>query len=234
MTSDDLITVYCRGTSERRDSEGTASYGFVIYSNTDKLEAQGDEFRSGPGVSNNVAEYGAIIRALEWLADHDCQGKRIELKSSSELAIRQINGDYQINAEALIPLREEVLRLSQQFVVRFVVYCEKGGSEEDRIRMAEAKRHARIARRSIVEYKQVQADLRWKFALSGEPDYVCTITLEHWRGDRWERDQSEPYYERNFGRDYNPIRYNNFRAKFAADATYREEWRVGRKRSGGE
>ena len=52
--------------------------------------------------TNNQAEYRAIIAALEKAIR--LGAKRVELKSDSELVVKQFNGEYRVKKAALKPL----------------------------------------------------------------------------------------------------------------------------------
>jgi ribonuclease HI len=62
--------------------------------------------------TNNVAEYSALIRALEEARALGCS--RIAVITDSELMARQINGQYAVKTPHLVPLfRRAVVLLSQ-------------------------------------------------------------------------------------------------------------------------
>jgi probable phosphoglycerate mutase len=52
--------------------------------------------------TNNVAEYAALIKALEWAREHSCRSLR--LFSDSELLVRQFRGEYKVRNAGLLPL----------------------------------------------------------------------------------------------------------------------------------
>jgi ribonuclease HI len=59
--------------------------------------------------TNNQAEYQAIIAALKQAVS--LGARHVELKSDSELVVKQINGQYKIKNIALRPLYQELVRL---------------------------------------------------------------------------------------------------------------------------
>jgi ribonuclease HI len=63
--------------------------------------------------TNNVAEYQAVIRALEILADRGA--RRIELLLDSELVVRQLQGAYRVKSPRMGPLHAAVRRLLAGF-----------------------------------------------------------------------------------------------------------------------
>lgn len=69
--------------------------------------------------TNNVAEYRAVIFALkktkQLLGKAKSGGAEIEVRSDSELLVKQLNGEYKLKDKALIPLFVEVWNLKQDF-----------------------------------------------------------------------------------------------------------------------
>jgi ribonuclease HI len=59
--------------------------------------------------TNNVAEYSALIRALEEARGLGCS--RISVFTDSELMARQISGQYRVKTEHLFPLYQRVMLL---------------------------------------------------------------------------------------------------------------------------
>ena len=83
-----------------RGNPGPAGYGVRIEDQDGELVA---ELRGTLGIAtNNVAEYHGLIAALAWLAEH---GHRdVEIRSDSELLVKQMRGDYKVKNEGLKPL----------------------------------------------------------------------------------------------------------------------------------
>jgi len=87
-----------------------AAFGFVVSGPAHSREECGLAVApNSPRATNNVAEYVAAIRALEWLLASGYRG-RVELLGDSELVVRQMKGEYQIRADHL---REYYARLRQ-------------------------------------------------------------------------------------------------------------------------
>jgi ribonuclease HI len=64
-------------------------------------------------VSNNVAEYQALIHGLR---DALARGaRRVEVFSDSELVVRQISGAYKVKHPAMLPLHREAASLLGRF-----------------------------------------------------------------------------------------------------------------------
>ena len=59
--------------------------------------------------TNNFAEYSALISALK--ASVKYHPEKIEVYSDSQLLVRQLNGQYSVKSESLLPLYKEAKRL---------------------------------------------------------------------------------------------------------------------------
>ena len=107
--SDRGVTVRVDGAS--RGNPGPAGIGAVV------------EFADGrPAMelsayigeaTNNVAEYRALLMALEEAGRHGAQS--ITVYSDSELLVRQLNGEYRVKAAHLRPLHLEARRRLRVF-----------------------------------------------------------------------------------------------------------------------
>lgn len=62
--------------------------------------------------TNNVAEYYALLAALDYAANHGIGALRI--RSDSELLVRQMQGRYKVKSADLKPLHERALKLLRQ------------------------------------------------------------------------------------------------------------------------
>jgi ribonuclease HI len=94
-----------------RGNPGPAGIGVVI---ADGSGAVVKELGEPLGrTTNNVAEYSAMIRALEEARALGCA--RIHIYTDSELMAHQINGKYSVKAGHLIPLYQRVRTLLAQF-----------------------------------------------------------------------------------------------------------------------
>jgi len=63
--------------------------------------------------TNNVAEYTALVKALE--AARELGADRVAVCSDSELLVRQLNGQYKVKSDLIRPLFEQANALRTQF-----------------------------------------------------------------------------------------------------------------------
>src|SRR5512137_2298452 len=64
----DMISIYFDGLCRPRNPGGVATYGYVIYRDGEKIKSGYGVVGSGPGMTNNVAEYSALKQAAEWVS----------------------------------------------------------------------------------------------------------------------------------------------------------------------
>jgi len=110
-----VILVNCDGLCEPVNPGGTACYGWVAYRDGEKLGEGCGVVCSGPGATNNVAEYTAVIRALEWLLGRGLKDEDVEVRSDSQLCMFQLNGVYAVRSPRILPLYEEAVSLARRF-----------------------------------------------------------------------------------------------------------------------
>jgi ribonuclease HI len=100
-----VITAYIDGGA--RGNPGPAGYGVHIIDEQGNLLA---ELYEGIGnATNNIAEYRALVAALEWALAHG--HTRLHIKSDSELLVKQMNGQYRIKNPGLLPLYRDARHL---------------------------------------------------------------------------------------------------------------------------
>ena len=94
-----------------KGNPGTAAIGATIKDERGKMLATISQ-RIGV-TTNNVAEYKALIAALQKALK--LKGTQVEVRSDSELMIRQLKGRYKVKSEGLKPLYIEVTQLLVKF-----------------------------------------------------------------------------------------------------------------------
>lgn len=111
------VALFFDGLCMPRNPGGVATFGYVVYSEGKRLH-EGCGFVGagmfGDDVSNNVAEYHALIRGLEHLLSTGYDGE-IEVKGDSQLVISQLRGEYAVRASRLIGLHRKALALLGRF-----------------------------------------------------------------------------------------------------------------------
>ncbi|MFB6105497.1 MAG: ribonuclease HI [Halobacteriaceae archaeon] len=102
------VHVYFDGAS--RGNPGPSAVGWVLV-NGDGIVDEGGE-RIGRA-TNNQAEYRGLVRALEVAAAHGFDA--VEVRSDSELVVKQVRGAWRTNDPALRDLRVRARELLDEF-----------------------------------------------------------------------------------------------------------------------
>lgn len=93
-----MIVAYIDGGA--RGNPGPAGYGVHLEDADGQLVA---ELHGPVGIAtNNIAEYKALLAALDWAVEH---GEReLHVRADSELLVRQMRGEYRVKHANLKPL----------------------------------------------------------------------------------------------------------------------------------
>jgi ribonuclease HI len=94
-----------------RGNPGEASYGFAITDKRGKIVYKESGYIGR--ATNNVAEYTAVVKALEFALRKKIE--TIEVRSDSQLLVRQLKGEYKLKSENLRALHERCRELLRRF-----------------------------------------------------------------------------------------------------------------------
>ena len=93
-----------------RGNPGPAAYGVVVRNAQGEVVKEWGEYL---GIqTNNVAEYSALIAALEYAAG--AKHKSLKVLSDSELLVRQMRGEYKVKNPALRELYDRAGALTRK------------------------------------------------------------------------------------------------------------------------
>ena len=102
------------GLCEPKNPGGVATYGFVVKDERGRVICSGKGVVGagmfGDDVTNNVAEYTALIKALECLRKKGIKD-RVLIRGDSQLVIRQLRGEYKVRSPRVRPLYERAKEL---------------------------------------------------------------------------------------------------------------------------
>jgi ribonuclease HI len=143
-----VARVHFDGACQPPRGGGVATYGFTVDGEPAVYEESGLAVQPwSPSASNNVAEYVAAIRALEWLRGQKFRGT-VLLFGDSQLLVRQMQGEYEVRSERLRPYHELLQRLSEGFEeVRFEWIPRTENARADALSKEALVREAPVARR---------------------------------------------------------------------------------------
>lgn len=112
-----ILSIYTDGGS--RGNPGPSAIGVVV--KNDKSEIVFELGKYIGKTTNNVAEYTAIINALEWLAGKD-KIEEVKFYSDSQLVVNQLTGSYRIKDAKLISLSIKIKNLEKNISSKISYY----------------------------------------------------------------------------------------------------------------
>ena len=143
-----LVQVHFDGACQPPRGGGVATYGFTV--DGDRLRHEEMGLAVPPwteSATNNVAEYVAATRALEWLRAKAFRGT-VLLLGDSELVVKQMQGEYEVRSDRLRPYHEHLRRLVAEFdEVRFQWIPREENERADALSKLALVREAPAARR---------------------------------------------------------------------------------------
>lgn len=176
-----MFTVHADGLCEPYNPGGTACYGWVVHRDGQKLAEGYGKICSGPDASNNVAEYGAVIAAMEWLLEHEYQEEKVRICSDSQLCIYQLQGIYQVHSPRIRPLYKKAKGMERQFKsIRFSWVPREQNEEADALsRRAYGETTGRAERAlALVNGVRLLAENQYAVASqSGNGEYLVDMTV---------------------------------------------------------
>ena len=112
-----MIEVYFDGLCQPINPGGISCYAFIVKS--DERIIHSDYGVAAKPFSeestNNVAEYTALAKALQWLLANNFNSNKVEIKSDSQLIVNQLTGDYKVKSKRIVSLYKQVLLLKRKF-----------------------------------------------------------------------------------------------------------------------
>jgi ribonuclease HI len=128
------ITIYTDGGS--RGNPGPAAIGIVFYNERGQKIKEYSEFLGE--ATNNEAEYQAVIFALKkfktFFGKQLAKSTEIEIKSDSELMVKQLKGEYKILEPDIQQLFLQVWNLRLDFKnIKFKLISREKNKEADRL-----------------------------------------------------------------------------------------------------
>jgi len=109
------IKVHFDGACEPVNPNGVATYGFAVFVNGKKIYEDCGVIGEGEGMSNNVAEFTALAKALEWLIENGYADKPVTVRGDSQLAINIMNGVWTAKGGMYYPYYLKAAELARKF-----------------------------------------------------------------------------------------------------------------------
>lgn len=110
-----MLFLYCDGAIVPKNPGGHAVGGWVLKRESIVIGKGARSYGHAPDVTNNVAEYGAVITGLEQLIGRGYVTEKVTIRSDSQLVIRQLNNVYACRHDGLRKMRDHVWALLEHF-----------------------------------------------------------------------------------------------------------------------
>jgi ribonuclease HI len=127
-----MIKVYIDGLCEPMNPGGVATYGLIIYKDGSIIQKDKGVVGEGPGMSNNVAEYTALCKALSWLTPRYPK-ESITVLSDSRLVVNQMSDQWKARKGLYLEYYKKALKLKESFpklVLKWVPREENAEADE--------------------------------------------------------------------------------------------------------
>jgi ribonuclease HI len=129
---DKMITAYFDGLCYPKNPCGVAAYGYLIYRDGEIIHRGFRAVGEGKGMTNNVAEYEGLKAAAMWLHDNGIEEK-ILIKGDSQLVMKQMKGEWQVNSATSKKYVPEIKLLLQGMDVTFQWVPREKNEEADKL-----------------------------------------------------------------------------------------------------
>ncbi len=127
-----MITVHFDGLCYPKNPCGVAAYGYLIRRDDQVIHKGFGAVGEGKGMTNNVAEYEGLKAAAQWIRDNKINEKTI-IKGDSQLVIKQMKGEWQINSATSKKYVPEIKRLLEGMDVSFIWTPREKNEEADKL-----------------------------------------------------------------------------------------------------
>ncbi len=137
-----MIEVWTDGLCEPINPGGTGCAGYVIKKNGKVVEQGSESLGASKDMTNNVAEYSALIRALQVVKKLGLDEEKILLRSDSKLLVSQMKGKWKVRGTRIVPLHSKAAELTKGLDIVFQWIPREENEEADRL--------CRVAYESVV------------------------------------------------------------------------------------
>ena len=136
QNSSSVIEAYFDGLCLPKNPGGIACYAYIVKDGESVLHSDAGIAAEpmSPQATNNVAEYTALINALEWLDKNGFSSHKVIVRGDSQLVIKQMNGEFRVQNKQIIPLFQRAALLRKKFTNITINWVpRKQNNEADRL-----------------------------------------------------------------------------------------------------
>jgi ribonuclease HI len=128
-----MIEVWTDGLCEPVNPGGTGCASYIIKKNGNVVDKYSESLGASRDMTNNVAEYSALIRALQAVKKLRLDKERILLRSDSKLLVSQMKGKWKVRGARIVPLHSKALELTKGLDMIFQWIPREENEEADRL-----------------------------------------------------------------------------------------------------
>lgn len=118
------IECFIDGACEPKNPGGTASWGVYLLAEDMPIEEWG-VVGSGPAMSNNVAEYAALVNAFMLVKKHYGTDVELTIYGDSQLVINQMNQEWTMKGGLYMEWAQRALHLALQFPILHFIWIRR-------------------------------------------------------------------------------------------------------------
>jgi ribonuclease HI len=131
-----MIEVWTDGLCEPVNPGGICCIGYVIKRQGRTIDKGSEVIGRGKDMTNNVAEYSALVRALERIRELGLEQEKVVVRSDSSLLVNQMRGVWKVKKPRIKPLYEKATGLARGIDVAFQWIPREENREADQLTRA--------------------------------------------------------------------------------------------------
>lgn len=128
-----MIEVWTDGLCEPINPGGTGCAAYLIKKNGKIIEKGAAVLDSSREMTNNVAEYTALIHALQALRKLGLDKEKVVFRSDSKLLVSQMKGEWKVKGPRIVPLHAKAKDLAKGLDVDFSWVPREENEEADEL-----------------------------------------------------------------------------------------------------
>jgi ribonuclease HI len=128
-----MIEVWTDGLCEPINPGGTGCAGYIIKKNGKIVEKCSESLGASRDMTNNVAEYSALIRALQTVRKLGLDQEKILVRSDSKLLVSQMKGEWKVKGARIVLLHSKAAELTKGLDIDFQWIPREENEEADRL-----------------------------------------------------------------------------------------------------
>jgi ribonuclease HI len=114
-----MIEVWTDGLCEPINPGGTGCASYILKKNGKVVQQGSETLGTSKDMTNNVAEYSALIRALQAIGKLGLDKEKILLRSDSKLLVSQMKGEWKVKGARIMPLYATAKELAKRLDINF-------------------------------------------------------------------------------------------------------------------